>query len=122
MAYTLSLIGITIELAALVETEYTESLGNSHGTDLSRLQSGTNGLGVVDTARENYRTDIQVLIRRNESGIFGRAAYIPTATEPLDSSRAYCTVSVDGVTDGRYSFTHEIGHLQGARHENIQQY
>ena len=107
-----------MELAALIETSYNEHIGDNHSTDVSRFKNGTNGLGVTHTARENYQTDIQVLIRRNETGIFGRAFYIPTNIDPLDESKAFCTVSVDGVTDGRFSFTHEIGHLQGGRHDN----
>lgn len=118
MAYIASQINITMELASLIETDYDEYIGDFHLNDVSRFRNGTDGLSITHIYRENYQTDIQVLIRRNETGIFGRAYYIPTSGNPLDQSKAFCTVSVDGITDGRYSFTHEVGHLQGGRHEN----
>ncbi|MFA0961146.1 T9SS type A sorting domain-containing protein [Roseivirga sp. BDSF3-8] len=118
LAYISSQINVTMELAALVNTGYTEYTGDKHVTDVTRFRNGTNGLEITHSARERYQTDVQVLVRKNESGIYGRAFYIPTVSEPVDGSKAFCTVSVDGVTNGRFSFTHEVGHLQGGRHEN----
>ncbi len=118
MAYILSQIDLIIELAVLIDVNYIESMGNGHLTDVRRFERGTNGLNVLHDLRETYQTDIQVLIRRNEPRIFGRAAYVASRDNPLNESRAFCTVAVNGITDGRFSFAHEIGHLQGARHEN----
>jgi len=118
MAYVMSNIDITMELAVLLETNYVESLGNQQGVDVNRFRDGVAGLAITHIYREMYRTDIQILLRRNESGIFGRAFYIPTTDIPLSDANAYCTVSINGVTTGRFSFTHEVGHLQGGKHDN----
>lgn len=117
LAYITSQIGITMELAVLIETTYTELLGDNHLTDVTRFRNGTNGLDIAHTYRDMYQSDLQVLIRRNEGGIFGRVFEVPTGNS-FNQANGYATVSVDGVTDGRFSFTHEVGHLQGARHEN----
>ena len=117
LAYIMSQIDITMELAILIETNYSESMGNNHLTDVTRFRNGTNGLNIAHTYRNIYQTDIQVLIRRNESGIFGRVFEVPTGSN-FNQTNGFATVSVDGVTDGRYSFTHEVGHLQGGRHDN----
>ena len=117
LAYVTSQIGITMELAVLIETAYTESLGNAHETDVTRFRNGTNGLAIAHTYRNIYQSDLQVIIRRNEGGIFGRVFDVPEGNG-FNQANGYATVSVDGVTDGRFSFTHEVGHLQGARHEN----
>ncbi|WP_420571953.1 zinc-dependent metalloprotease [Kordia sp.] len=117
LAYITSQIGITMELGVLIETNYTESLGNSHQTDVARFRNGTNGLNIAHTYRNIYQTDLQVLIRRNEPGIFGIVFDIPLGNS-YNQANGYATVAVDGVTDGRFSFTHEVGHLQGARHDN----
>lgn len=117
LAYITSQIGITMELGVLIETTYAEALGDNHLTDVQRFRNGTNGLGVAHTYRNIYQTDLQVLIRRNEGGIFGRVFDVPTGNS-FNQANGYATVSVDGVTDGRFSFTHEVGHLQGGRHEN----
>ncbi len=118
MAYTRSNINITMELAIILRTGYVEVLGDFNSADVTRFRNGTNGLNVVPGVRDLYDTDIQILVRRSERGIFGRAFYIPTNAIALDEANAYCVVSVSGVTDGRFSFTHEVGHLQGAKHEN----
>jgi len=117
LAYIMSQVNITMELAILIETNYNESMGNNHLTDVTRFRNGTNGLSISHTYRNIYQTDIQVLVRRNEGGIFGRVFEVPTGNT-FNQANGFATVSVDGVTDGRFSFTHEVGHLQGARHEN----
>ncbi len=118
LAYIQSNINITMELAIIIRVNYTEVLGDFNASDVNRFRNGTNGLNPALVNRNRYATDIQILVRRNEAGIFGRAFYIPTNAIPLNANNAYCVVSVQGVTDGRFSFTHEVGHLQGGKHEN----
>jgi hypothetical protein len=63
----------------------------------------------VHTHRDTYKADVCVLIIDNPSAC-GLASAI-MATE----ASAFCAVHWDCAT-GYYSFAHEIGHLQGARH------
>jgi len=116
MAYISSEINITMELAALIETDY-EVTHNAFFTDLNNLEDGTNGAESIHIAMEYYQTDIQVLIADN-AGIFGRAAYVPNGVDELDVSQAFCIATVNGIFLERFTFTHKIAHLQGAGHDD----
>lgn len=135
LAYMDSDINFEMELARAIRTTYNEvnTLTGGRSTDLARLQNATAPLNQVHDMRELYNSDIQILIREGnmclplatctgacapDCQIFGEAFDIPTDTDDPDENEGFAVVTVDGVTDGRFSFTHEIGHLQGARHEN----
>lgn len=64
--------------------------------------------------RETYKADIVVLLTRpNAYGAAGRANAIYTPGQP-NTEGAYAIVDVAALPI--YTFTHEIGHLQGAQH------
>ncbi|MGB0879721.1 MAG: zinc-dependent metalloprotease [Polaribacter sp.] len=119
LAYDMSQINIDIELAISMRVNYAEVCCNDlMGTDLNRLKNGTNGLGVIHDMRNYYETDIQILIETDHPNLGGRAFHVLTDNNPANPANGFCIVDVPGVTSGRFSFAHEIGHLQGARHEN----
>ncbi|VAW11864.1 hypothetical protein MNBD_BACTEROID03-2624 [hydrothermal vent metagenome] len=120
LAYITSQIDMIMELAVLLETNYTEIPPNANTgfqDDLNNFRNGTGDLAITNQMRDSYQTDIQILLRRNVNGFFGQAFNVPTENVPFNQAEAYCTVTVEGVTIGRFSFPHEIGHLQGARHD-----
>ena len=123
LAYLDSQINFEMELARTMRTSYDEVETNTgiNSTDLVLFQNATPPLDEVHDMREVYQSDIQILVRRDDwmlpDQLFGEAFQEPTYSRPPREDEAFCVVAVDGVTDGRFSFTHEVGHLQGARHD-----
>jgi len=107
-AYINSGINLQMELAASVRVNYTES--GDYDTDLGRFQGTSDGyMDEIHTYRNLYAADVNVLI-------FNNSAYCGLASTILASAgSAFCVVHYSCAT-GYYSFAHEIGHLQGARH------
>lgn len=95
------------------QVAYTES-GNS-GTDVGRLEAGTNGLNVAHTLRDQYHADIVFLIVANLD-FCGQAAMIMDPVSRTQESHAYAVVE-DGCTQTNLSLPHEGGHLMSARHD-----
>ena len=109
-AYSNSGITPRVQLAHSVQVSYTES--GSHDTDLTRFRGTADGyMDNVHALRNQYRADVMVLLINNTS-LCGLASAIPAT-----ATTAFATVHYDCAT-GNYSFGHEIGHLQGARHDN----
>ena len=107
--YINSNVGITLELAGYETTSYAES--SSFSTDLSRFRSTTDGvMDSIHTTRNNTRADVAVLVINNASSC-GLASGIGST-----AATAFAAVHWDCAT-GYYSFAHEIGHLQSARHD-----
>ncbi|NQD36645.1 hypothetical protein HPT27_06380 [Permianibacter sp. IMCC34836] len=107
--YVNSGINITFELAAKSQVTYTES--TSITTDRDRYAGKTDGyMDSIHSQRDSVAADVGVLILNNSEAC-GIAKAIG-ATE----STAFAVVHYDCAT-GYYSFAHEIGHLQGARHD-----
>lgn len=118
-----------MELARIIRTNYNEEntfQSNGRATDLQRFRDNSGTFGSLESLRNRYDTDVQVLIReanftfvRDGSTriLFGQAYEVPTTSAP-SARNAYCFVSIDGITSGRFSFVHEVGHLQGCRHDN----
>lgn len=104
--------GVTprLRLVHTEEVSYAES-GNID-TDLTRLV--TPGDGYMDAAasiRNTYGGDMVSLIVENGGGYCGLAnAIMSDANGPYDVTARTCAT-------GYYSFGHEFGHLQGARHD-----
>jgi len=104
--------GVTprLRLVHVEEVAYTES-GNI-STDVNRLK------GTADTymdglhaIRNTYGADMVGLVVENGGGYCGMAAAImATATTAFQVTARSCAT-------GYYSFGHEFGHLQGARHD-----
>jgi len=107
--YSNSGVNITMQLAATVSTTYTES--GSFSTDLSRFRGTTDGyMDSIHTTRNSSAADVGVLIINNSSAC-GLASGIGST-----ASTAFAAVHYSCAT-GYYSFGHEIGHLQSARHD-----
>ncbi len=110
--------GITtrLRLVHTQEVSYTEPTGSGLGvfsTDLSRLVNPIDGyMDNVHALRNQYGADMVSLIVENGGGYCGLANAI-MATAP----GAFDVVQRSGCMTGYYSFGHEFGHLQGARHD-----
>jgi hypothetical protein len=108
-SYINSGIYIRLVLVHAYQVTYTES--GSFDTDLTRFKTPADGyMDDIHTLRNDYKADIAVLIINNDQ-------YCGLADTILaDADEAFATVYYDCAT-GYYSFAHEIGHLQGARHD-----
>lgn len=103
--------GVTtrLRLVHIQPTAYTES--GDFQTDLDRVVAPNDGyMDDVPAARNGYGADMVALILEN-TDYCGLATSIRST-----SANAYTTVSRSCAT-GYYSFGHEFGHLQGARHD-----
>ncbi|PIW98499.1 MAG: hypothetical protein COZ80_10295, partial [Ignavibacteria bacterium CG_4_8_14_3_um_filter_37_9] len=108
-SYSNSDISINLNLAYTTLVSYTES--GSFDTDINRFINPSDGyMDNIHTLRNQYYADVCVLIINNDA-YCGLAAGIN-----VNESAAFCVVHYDCAT-GYYSFGHEIGHLQGARHD-----
>lgn len=107
--YTNSGVAITMQLAATVATTYTES-GN-FTTDLTRFRGTADGyMDSIHTTRNSSAADVGVLIINNSSACGLASGIGSTATTAFAAVHYSCAT-------GYYSFGHEIGHLQSARHD-----
>lgn len=107
--YTNSGVLIDVILAHKGQVTYTES-GN-FSTDLSRYRGTSDGfMDSIHTTRNSVAADVGLLIINNGS-FCGLASGIGST-----ASSAFAAVYWDCAT-GYYSFAHEIGHLQSARHD-----
>jgi hypothetical protein len=107
--YASSQVAITMELAASAQTAYVET-GN-FDTDLARYRGTSDGnMDEIHATRDAQNADVAVLLVTN-TAYCGLASGIGS-TAPT----AFAEVYWDCAT-GYYSFAHEIGHLQSARHD-----
>ncbi len=107
--YTNSGVLIDLFLATKAQVSYTES--GSFSTDLSRYRGTADGyMDSIHTTRNTVTADVGVLLINNASSC-GLASSIGST-----ASTAFATAHWDCAT-GYYSFAHEIGHLQSARHD-----
>jgi hypothetical protein len=107
--YANSGVAITMQLANAAQTNYTET-GN-FDTDLARYRSPNDGfMDEIHASRDSSQADVNALIVTN-SAYCGLASSIGST-----ASTAFVEVYWDCAT-GYYSFAHEIGHLESARHD-----
>lgn len=107
--YTNSGVEISLQLAAKSQVTYTET-GN-FDTDLARYRGTSDGyMDSIHSQRNTNTADVAVLIVNN-TAYCGLASGIGSS-----ASTAFAEVYWDCAT-GYYSFAHEIGHLQSARHD-----
>lgn len=107
--YIDSNVGITLELAGYETTRYIES--DRAGTDLSRFISTRDGvMDSIHASRDEARADVALLMG-DIVGACGVASGIGST-----AATAFAVVNWICAT-GSHSFAHEIGHLQGARHD-----
>lgn len=108
--YANSGVAPRLRLVHVEEVAYTES-GNI-STDVNRLAGTADGyVDNLHTLRNTYGADLVGLIVENGGGYCGMAkAIMATAATAFQ-------VTARGCATGYYSFGHEFGHLQGARHD-----
>lgn len=106
--YANSNVGINLVLAGYYTTSYTE-VGMS--TDLARFRGTSDGyMDGVHSTRNSIAADVAMLIG-NQGSSCGLASGIGST-----AATAFATTYWNCAT-GYYSFAHEIGHLQSARHD-----
>lgn len=107
--YTNSGVFIDLILAHKSQVTYTQS--GSFSTDLSRYRGTSDGyMDSIHTTRNSVAADVGLLVINNSSSC-GLASGIGST-----ASTAFADAHWDCIT-GYYSFAHEIGHLQSARHD-----
>ncbi len=106
--YVNSNVGINLELAGYYTTSYA---GIGFSTDLARFRGTSDGyMNNFHATRDQIAADVGMLVI-NDSAYCGLASGIGSS-----ASTAFAAVYWDCAT-GYYSFAHEIGHLQSARHD-----
>lgn len=109
VGYTNSGVLIDLILAHKSQISYTES--SNFTTNLSRYRGTSDGyMDSIHTTRNSVAADVGVLIV-NSTAYCGLASGIGSS-----ASTAFAAVYW-GCATGYYSFGHEIGHLQSARHD-----
>ncbi|NVK22967.1 MAG: hypothetical protein HWD86_10655 [Kangiellaceae bacterium] len=106
--YANSNVTINLQLAGKYMVNYTES--GSFSTDLSRYREFDGVMDEIHSTRDQVSADVGVLLINNASSC-GLASSIGST-----AATAFANAHWDCAT-GYYSFGHEIGHLQSARHD-----
>lgn len=107
--YANSGVEITMQLAGRYTTTYVES--GSFSTDLTRFRGTTDGyMDSYHATRNTVAADVMMLLINNASSC-GLASGIGSTASTAFAVAHY------GCATGYYSFAHEIGHLQSARHD-----
>lgn len=104
--------GITprLRLVHSYQTNYTEA-DNNMRLDRDRFRIPDDSfMDEVHTRRNRYRADIAVLF-------MGNSNYCGYASDIFANPETAFAVVAQNCATGYYSFGHEIGHLQGARHD-----
>jgi hypothetical protein len=102
-----------INLAWSQKVAYTES--GDFGTDLDRLRNPSDGyIDNVHTLRNTYYADLVSMFI--EGTQYCGIGYMMSTVSPSFESNAFTVVARNCAT-GYYSFAHEMGHNEGARHD-----
>lgn len=112
-SYADSKVHVVLVPAIVLEVNYRET-GNSWDEDLKRFRErGDNVMDEIHTLRDRHKADVAVLItavaKNKNEAMCGIASAIGANAET-----AFCLVAQHCLT--HHSLAHEIGHLQGARH------
>ncbi|MGH8028303.1 MAG: M12 family metallo-peptidase, partial [Arenimonas sp.] len=106
--YVNSNVGINMVLASYSTTTYATA---GMSTDLSRFRGTSDGyMDGIHAIRDSSGADMVMLVA-NDAAACGLASGIGST-----ASTAFATAYWDCIT-GYYSFAHEFGHLQSARHD-----
>lgn len=106
--YANSNVGINMVLASYSTTTYATA---GMSTDLSRFRGTSDGyMDTIHATRDASAADVGVLVD-NDASACGLASGIGST-----AATAFAVAYWDCIT-GYYSFAHEIGHLQSARHD-----
>ncbi len=107
--YANSGVEINLQLAGSYTTTYVES--GSFSTDLTRFRGTADGfMDSYHATRNTVTADVMMLLINNASSC-GLASGIGSTAATAFAVAHY------GCATGYYSFAHEIGHLQSARHD-----
>ena len=112
-ALTNSQIAAQFRLVHTAEVSYTES--GSYSTDLSRLQSTSDGyMDEVHGWRDRYKADLVTLVEDDLGGVCG----IGYVMHPVSASfaRYAFSVTMDSCISA-YTMAHEMGHNMGSQHD-----
>lgn len=106
--------GVTTRLRLVHVQEYSYAETGNMSTDLTRFRNNGDGyFDSIHTLRNTYGADMVGLIVENGGAYCGLASTImATATTAFQVTDRSCAT-------GYYSFGHEFGHLQGARHDTF---
>jgi hypothetical protein len=106
--YVNSNVGINMVLASYSTTSYATA---GMSTDLTRFRGTNDGyMDNIHALRDSSAADMVMLVA-NDASACGLASGIGST-----ASTAFATAYWDCIT-GYYSFAHELGHLQSARHD-----
>jgi peptidyl-Asp metalloendopeptidase len=106
--YTNSGFNTKIKLVHKYQTNYTESADMALDRDRFRIKNDTY-MDEVHGLRDQYAADVAILITKSGN-------YCGIAADIYASEDTAFAVVGQNCATGYYSFAHEIGHLQGARH------
>lgn len=108
-SYGNSGVNLSVNLVHKVKVNYDET-GRSYDMVLSQFTNQGDGLmDEIHTLRKQYDADVAVLM-------FDNSAYCGVARTIRAQSLSSFALVHYSCADGNLSFAHEIGHLQGARH------
>lgn len=108
--YANSSVTTRLRLVHVQEFSYAET--GSMSTDLARFRTSGDGFfDSVHSLRNSYAADMLGLI------VADGGAYCGLASTILATADTAFQVTDNGCATGYYSFAHEFGHLQGARHD-----
>jgi hypothetical protein len=111
-SYANSGIGINMVRVNTSQVTYNEA-GRTFSQHVSALQGTADGMmDNVHALRNTYAADVVMLVVNDTEACGIAAAIQATATSAF-------TVADQSCITGYYSFAHEIGHLQGARHDRF---
>ncbi len=103
--------GVEISMVRAVSTQVTYTESGSFSTDLARFRGTTDGyMDSIHSTRNTYTADVGVLLINNSSSCGLASGIGSTASTAFASAHWSCAT-------GYYSFGHEVGHLQSARHD-----
>ncbi len=114
VSYENSYVNLGMYLASAQQVTYDEGLA-SHRTHIDRMKNtGDSQLETVPTLRNSNLADAVVLVvDDDEGGQYCGLADVIGAT----AATAFAVVHWDCLGSGYWTLAHEVGHLQGARHE-----
>ncbi len=112
-SYLNSGINPQLNLVHMQEVTYTES--GSMATDLTRLQNPADGnIDLIHGLRDTYYADqVAMIVESTEACGIG---YLMSTVSTAFETNAFTVVARNCAT-GYYSYAHELGHNQGARHD-----
>jgi hypothetical protein len=105
--------GVTTRLRLVFAGLVTYNESGNLDVDLARFRNPSDGImDNIHTLRNTYGADLVALVVENGGGFCGLASDIYA-----NAATAFQVTVRGGCMTGYYSFGHEFGHLQGARHD-----